>query len=282
LSILAALGSALFIGGADFVGGWAARSANNLPVTLRINAVALVVVAIAYAIVQPRISTGDALGAVAGGCVSAVSINLIYAAFAAGAMSLTAPLIACGTAVVPTIAATVAGQPPDAVQGAGIALTLVGVVAITWAPQASPVRFALSRRALWLSALASLTGGLGVAILLLSAKGGPGVALGVSATSRVASLSVCALFVALSGRGAGLPGGLGPRILVAGLLEAAGVSLFLLASSLGSTAVAAVILSLYAIVTVLLAQTLLRERVSSRQGWGIAVAAVGVAILSAG
>jgi uncharacterized membrane protein len=60
------------------------------------------------------------------------------------------------------------------------------------------------------------------------------------------------------------------------------VTLFLLASALGNTALVAVLVSLYAIVTVLLAQTVLRERIATHQGWGIAMAGVGVALLSAG
>jgi drug/metabolite transporter (DMT)-like permease len=280
LSTIAALGSALFIGSADFVGGWASRRASNLVVTLWINIVAAIVVGIACAIVQPHLSSSHVIGALVGGCVSAVAINLIYAAFAAGAMSLAAPLIACGTAIVPTVAATIVGTPPDAAQGVGILFTLAGVLTITWTPRASNA--SLSHRAMVLTALASLAGGIAFSILLLSAKGGAGVALGVSGLSRLASLTTCAVLVLVSRTPAALPVVIAPRVFGAGLLEAGGVTLFLLASSFGNSAVVAVLVSLYAIVTVLLAQTLLRERIASHQGWGIAMSAVGVALLSAG
>jgi drug/metabolite transporter (DMT)-like permease len=282
LSTLAALGSALCIGGADFFGGWASRKASNLPVTMWINIVALAALAIACGIVQPRLSAGHAIGAVVGGCVSAVSINLIYAAFSAGAMTLAAPLIACGSAIVPTVAATVAGQPPDAMQSVGIAVTLVGVLAITWMPRASPAHLTLSRRALVLTVLASLAAGAALSILLLSAKGSPSAAVGVSGLSRLASLCTCVLFVLVSHSRVKLPRTLAPAVVGTGLLEAGGATLFLLASSLGNTAVVAVLVSLYAMVTVLLAQVLLRERIAARQGWGILLAAAGVALLSAG
>jgi drug/metabolite transporter (DMT)-like permease len=282
LSTLAALGSALCIGSADFFGGWAARKASNLPVTMWINIVALAVLAIACAIVQPRLSAGHAIGALVGGCVSAISINLIYAAFSAGAMTLAAPLIAGGSAIVPTVAATVAGQPPDAIQSVGIAVTLVGVFAITWMPRATPAHLTLSRRALVLTVLASLAAGAALSILLLSAKGSSSAAVGVSGLSRLASLFTCVLFVLVSRSRVRLPRSLAPPIVGTGLLEASGATLFLLASSLGNTAVVAVLVSLYAMVTVLLAQVFLRERIAARQGWGILVAAAGVALLSAG
>lgn len=282
MSTLAALGSALCIGSADFFGGWAARKASNLPVTMWINIVALAVLAIACAIVQPRLSAGHAIGALVGGCVSAISINLIYAAFSAGAMTLAAPLIAGGSAIVPTVAATVAGQPPDAIQSVGIAVTLVGVFAITWMPRATPAHLTLSRRALVLTVLASLAAGAALSILLLSAKGSSSAAVGVSGLSRLASLFTCVLFVLVSRSRVRLPRSLAPPIVGTGLLEASGATLFLLASSLGNTAVVAVLVSLYAMVTVLLAQVFLRERIAARQGWGILVAAAGVALLSAG
>jgi drug/metabolite transporter (DMT)-like permease len=282
LSTLAALGSALFIGSADFFGGWASRRASNLPVTMWLNIVSLTVMAIACAIVQPRLSSGHAIGALVGGCVSAVSINLIYAAFSAGAMSLASPLIACGSAIVPTVIATLVGQPPDTIQSVGIAVTLVGVVAITWTPRATPAHLSLSRRALVLTVLASLAAAASFSILLLSAKGGASVAVGVSGLSRLTSLSTCVLLVLVSRSRVKLPRTLAPGIVGTGFLEAGGVTLFMLASSAGNTAVVAVLVSLYSIVTVLLAQVLLRERIAARQGWGIAVAAAGVALLSAG
>jgi drug/metabolite transporter (DMT)-like permease len=282
LSSLAALGSALLIGSADFLGGWMSRRASPLVVTLWINVVALCTLALVCLVVQPQLSTAHAIGALAGGVVSAFAINLIYASFAAGAMSLTAPLIACGTAIVPTATATVAGNPPDLVQSAGIAFALLGVVAITWTPPAASERLALSSRALGLTVVASLVGGASFSILLLSAKGGASSAVGVSGLSRLTALGTCAVLVFASRGPARVPRSLISPLVGAGELEAAGATLFLVASALGNTAVVAVIVSLYAIVTVLLAQTVLRERIASHQGWGIAAAAIGVALLSAG
>jgi drug/metabolite transporter (DMT)-like permease len=282
LATLAALGSALCIGAADFTGGWASRKQSPLLITLWINVVALVAVAIACVLGGPRISESRAIAALVGGCVSGAAINLIYASFAAGAMSLTAPLVACGTAILPTLTATVAGQPPDAVQGVGIVFALAGVIAITWRPPARSAHVSLSRRALVLTALASVGAGAAISILLLAAKGGSAVALGVSGLSRLTTFGTCLLFVLVTRTPARLPRALAPPVLGAGLLEVSGVTLFLLASSLGSTAVVAVLVSLNAIITVMLAQTVLREQIASHQRGGIAFAAIGVALLSAG
>jgi uncharacterized membrane protein len=282
LSSLAALAGALCIGGADFLGGLSSRRSHPVVATFAINLVALVIFVVAFAVVQPHLGTGNALGALAGGIVSAIGLNLIYASFAAGAMSLTAPLIACGSALVPTATATVIGEPPNSLQAVGILFALVGVVAITWTPPGSPDHVPLSRRALALTTVASLVGGASFSILLLSVEGGGGeTALGVAAISRLASTGACLVIVfTLIGRSQRGKPPTAP-VLGAGVLEAAGTTFFLVASTLGNAAVVAVIVSLYAIVTVLLAQTVLRERIATHQGIGIAAAAVGVALLSA-
>ncbi len=282
MTILAALGSAICFGTSDFMGGWASRRASSVVVTMWINAVALVTVAVACWLGDPELSSSQAIGALAGGFGAAVALNLIYAALAAGAMSLSAPLIACGSALVPTVTTIVIGQPPDLLQSVGIAFALGGVLAITQAPSALSKHVALSRRALGLTVLASVMAGVSMTILLLSAKGGASVALGVSGLARAAALCTSLLVVFIARPGFELPRPFVPRIFGAGLFEAAGTTLFLLASSLGNTAVVAVLVSLYAVVTILLAQTVLRERIAVHQGWGIAAATVGVALLSAG
>jgi drug/metabolite transporter (DMT)-like permease len=68
----------------------------------------------------------------------------------------------------------------------------------------------------------------------------------------------------------------------AGAADCSGATLLLIAATLGNTAVTAVIVSLYAAVTVFLAQTVLRERIASRQAAGILAAAIGVVLLSVG
>ncbi len=283
MAILAALGGALCIGSADFAGGVAARRSHPLLATLAINLVALALFALAFAAVRPDLNSGSAGWALAGGVAGAVGLVLIYASFAAGPMSLTAPLIACGSALVPTATATVAGDPPSAAQGAGIVFVLAGIVAITWTPPGSPDHVPLTRRALVLTSLASVVAGAAFAFLLHAVEGGDaGTALGVASLSRLASTVACLALLPLLLRAVRPPRPPSRPVLLGGVMEAAGTTFFLTASTLGTAAVTAVIVSLYAIVTVLLAQTVLRERIATHQGLGLAAAAVGVAVLAAG
>jgi drug/metabolite transporter (DMT)-like permease len=283
VAVLAALAGALCIGSADFMGGVAARRSHPLIATVGINLVALTLFLVAFAVVRPDLDTDAALGAVAGGVVSAVALCLIYASLAAGAMSLTAPLIACGSALVPTAAAIVLGDAPSGVQAAGIALVLVGIVTITAIPSRASDHVPLTRRALVLTAAASVVGGVAFAILLQAVEGGSTeTALGVAGVSRLASTAVCLGLLTLMLRTVSAPRPPARPVAGAGVMEAAGTTCFLSASTLGQAAVTAVVVSLYAVVTVLLAQAVLRERVALHQGAGLAAAAAGVALLSAG
>jgi drug/metabolite transporter (DMT)-like permease len=282
LAVLAALAGALCIGTADFMGGIAARRSHPLIATRAINVVALGVLALAFAVVRPELDATTVAGALAGGVVAAAALVLIYASLAAGAMSLTAPLIACGSALVPTAVAVAGGEAPGGRQAVGIVLVLAGIVAITATPAGASDHTPLTRRALALTALASVVGGCAFAILLATVDGGDASdAVGVAGLARLASTTVCVALVPLMLRRPPRPQPPTGPVLGAGAMEAVGSMFFLTASTLGTAPVTAVIVSLYAVVTVLLAQAVLRERVAPHQGAGLVVAAAGIALLSA-
>jgi drug/metabolite transporter (DMT)-like permease len=198
-------------------------------------------------------------------------------------MSLAAPVIACGSALVPTATTAIAGELPTALQSFGILWVLAGVIAITVVPPSSPDHTPLTRRALTLTIVASLIGGVSFSMLLLASRHGDvGDAVGVASLSRLSSTTVCLLLAVAFLRGRSLGDPAFRPMLAAGCLEFGGTILFLTASTMGNSAVVAVIVSLYAIVTVLLAQTVLREKIGVHQRLGIAAAAIGIAMLSLG
>ena len=281
MAILAALGGALSIGSADFLGGICARRSGSVISALWINLVALACLALAWVFVQPTLTTDRVLGALGAGVMNAVGMNLIYAAFAAGAMSIVAPMIACGSALVPTAVATAVGNAPSTPQSIGIGLALIGAVSITWTPRGSSQHAKLERRGVILTVLAALSGGASFSILLLSTRGGDAhTAVGVAGVARLAATVICLGMASalLRGKRVSAPP-IGP-VLGAGGLDAAGMTLLLVSSTLGNAAVSAVIVSLYAIVTVLLAQIVLGERIAARQMVGIGVTVIGVALMS--
>jgi drug/metabolite transporter (DMT)-like permease len=274
-----ALLAAFCFGSADFLGGIAARRVGPSAATAAINLVALLLLAAPAAVFMPSLDAGHLAAAIAGGALSAITLILIYASFSAGAMSLAAPLVACGSVGVPTLLAIATGDTPSPLQGCGIVLALAAVLANTW-PSSAAATTALSRRALLLTAMAAISSGLTLAVLQLATVDGIDGALGVSGISRAAAVAICLVALSLTGARAIATRSLRLPAAAAGALEACGTTLFLLATSLGNRAVVAVLVSLYAIATVGLAQFFLRERLTALQLLGVAGAIVGVAFMS--
>ena len=108
------------------------------------------------------------------------------------------------------------------------------------------------------------------------------------ATARMGSLSLCSLMLLGLGRPSARPGEarvrLGPRAvgwaMSTALLDTSGNLLFVAATRSGRLDVAAVLASLYPASTMLLAAIVLGERLTRRQAWGMAVAAVAVALIA--
>jgi len=103
----------------------------------------------------------------------------------------------------------------------------------------------------------------------------------ISALAHGITIVICGLLLLVTGVRPQPLGTVARSVYVAGVLEAFGGAAFLLGTSLGSRSVVAVIASLYSVVTVLLAQITLHERISRVQVIGVAFALLGVALTSA-
>jgi drug/metabolite transporter (DMT)-like permease len=71
------------------------------------------------------------------------------------------------------------------------------------------------------------------------------------------------------------------KLIPVGVLDAGANVLYAWASTLGLISLAAVLASLFPVVTVILARFVLRERLSSSQGMGVLSALAGVAMITA-
>ena len=108
-----ALLSAVFIGGADFVGGIASRTANGIRVAAFVAVVGLplaLVVSIAYG--AERVSRTDVAWSVLAGIAVAVGIGCFYIGMGRGLISVVAPVAAVTGAVIPVVYALVRGERP--------------------------------------------------------------------------------------------------------------------------------------------------------------------------
>ncbi|MDP9383775.1 MAG: DMT family transporter [Actinomycetota bacterium] len=274
---LAVLSAALW-GGADFLGGFTAKRMAVLVVTLLSQLSGLVAVTAVVLVTGSPVSVEGAQFEMAAGLVGSLTFAVFYAALAAGAMSLVAPLSACG-AVVPVGVAIARGDVPGPLAFAGIVVALAGIALIARRDDAALV---LTGRVVALAAGAAL--GIGVVLTLLQqgADAGGSSGLSVVAVARAASVCVTALAVAATRtRLAAARGSLGP-IAAVGVLDTGANALFAVASEQGSDALVALLGSLYPVTTVMLARLVLAERLTARQAVGVGLAVAGAALVSTG
>ncbi len=278
LGPLLALGASLSWGLGDFLGGLRARRLPLLTVLVVSQAAGVASIALVVAVRGEGAPGGRHLAyAALAGLVGAAGLAALYRGLAVGAMSVVAPLAATA-AVVPVVAGLARGERPSAVQGAGIALALVGVLLAARDPSAGGTRSGMAA-GVGLALVAALCFGL---LLVALDAASEGDALWATLAMRAASFSLLAA-AALALR----PSlALGERDLVAlalvGVLDTAGNALFALASTESLLSVASVLAQLYPVVTVLLARLVLSERIARSQGAGVVAALAGVALITAG
>jgi drug/metabolite transporter (DMT)-like permease len=282
LGVALGLGSGLCWGAADFFGGLQSRRLAALAVVLWSQVAGALLLAAALALqgtppTPPALAWGFAAGAAGGS-----ALLLFYRGLAEGAMSVVAPVAACG-ALVPVVAAAVRGELPSAPAWLGIAAAVTGVVLVSRSPDPGQHPGGRPERVVALALGAAL--GFGLYLVLVDAgTATPGASpLWVVAGGRAGSLLLLCV-LALTGRRsrAGWPGRRAGAVALVGIADTTANLLFALAATTGNLAVVGVLGSLYPVATVLLARVLLRERLSAGQNAGVVLALTGVGLLAAG
>ena len=303
LAIVLALASAIGYGGSDFAAGLASRSAGVIQVTLLASAVSAIVVAAAlpFAASHPPGAAALAWGAVAGlgGTMGALAL---YLGFRHAAFSVAGPISAVGAAGFSVLAGLLLGERPTPLALTGIVLALPAIVGVSASAASGTAADAASGTAADAAsgtaadaasrtttgrpiagAAAGLVAGACFALLFIGLdRAGSGSGLWPVAATQVAELAV-ALAVALATRNVRLPGPR-PRLLagITGATGAAGTILFFFATHKGFLAVTAVLTSLYPAVTIVLARTVLGERLTPLRLAGLVLAGVCVSLIAVG
>ena len=275
--ILLGLISALAWGAGDFGGGTLARRAPLLGVVLGTQLVGLVL-ALAIGVARgERFPQGADLGwAVAAGFAGVVGISSLYRGLAVGRMGVVAPTTGILAAVIPVMVGFVTEGIPDRMVVVGIAVALVAVVLVTRAPghidddRPSGIGWALLGGTM-----------IGLFNVCVGQFSGDGALLPLVVVRLVQSLLLVAAIAVLR-----QPWRMGidllPRLVIVGTLDMVGNAAFILAAQTGQLAIAAVLSSLYPVTTVILAITILRERVTRSHLVGIALTALAIVLIGLG
>jgi drug/metabolite transporter (DMT)-like permease len=278
MAVILALSAAFAWGCSDFIGGVASRRFGALTVLLLIEAGGLAVMtAICLAIKPPLPETTDVLQLLGAGLLGVAGLGLFYHAMAIGTMSVVAPIAGSGV-VLPVAAGVLAGDRPSAVQWAGLAAVVVGVMLASREQSEVHADATAARRSILFALVAAAC--FGSFFVLLEGPAEESVAWTVLLI-RVAPMPV---LIALWLRGGASlpPGPVTAGLLVAGTIDLAATSLIALATREGDLSIVSVLSSMYPVITVLLAAALLHERLLRSQYVGVVLALGGVVAVAGG
>ena len=275
MAVVLAVSSAVVYGASDFLGGLASRKATVFGVVALSQLAGLVALLALLPWLGGPVTRADLGWGAAAGLVGATGLLVFFRALARGVMSVIAPVTAVTAAAVPVLAGLLGGNKIGPVAGAGIVLALIAVVLVSAEGGLGQLRAA---RPATLGAPLIAGTAFGCFFVLLdrtSADAGLTPLVG----ARIASF-LLVIVVALVGRRSLRVGrGALPFVLASGVGDMTANALFLLATQQeGQLAITGVLASLYPVSTVVLAQSLLRERLVRAQFAGLA-AAVGAVVL---
>jgi drug/metabolite transporter (DMT)-like permease len=270
--LLLALGASLAWGVGDFFGPLISRTVGVLPVLMWAQIGGVASLAIAVAIRAQAPAGWGVLYAIGAGCGGMLGLFAYYRGMITGAMSVVAP-IAGVSAVIPVIFGIATGDDPSVAQVAGVAAALAGVGLASIEHQEGRRRVAA-----------------GVGLALLAACGFGFYFPWMHAAGKVdfwwASMvfrTTALLLVATAVTTQRIDVRLSPRMAAiavgAGIVDTVGNVCFAASSQHGLVSLTAVLASLYPVVTVLLAASILHERVAPLQRTGIALTLAGVVLI---
>jgi drug/metabolite transporter (DMT)-like permease len=171
------------------------------------------------------------------------------------------------------------GERPGAIQIAGIAIAMAGIVLAAREPGDAPAGPAM-RTSVGLALLAAV--GFGTFFVLLDRATEGGGAPWSLLLVRVGEVALLGLLAAV--RRPEMPAGMRAALplLLIGAIDFAATAFFALATEQGLLSIVSVVGSLYPAVTVVLARVVLAERVSRSQEIGVIATLAGVVAISAG
>ncbi|MFJ9899231.1 EamA family transporter [Streptomyces sp. NPDC091280] len=281
-----ALATSLLWGLADFGGGLLTRRSPALTVVVVSQGIAAAVLGAVVVATGGWSEAGPRLWfAFAAGLVGPVALLSFYKALALGPMGVVSPLATLSVAV-PVGVGLFLGERPGLVQVAGIAVAVTGVV-LAGGPQlrGAPVQ----RRTILLTLIAALGFGTVFALITEASTSVTGLFLALF-VQRLTSVTTggAALYVSVRRGGTALPEGGGfpwaslPALAFVGLADVSANGTYSIAAQHGPVTVAAVLASLYPVVTSLAARGFLSERLRAVQAAGAGLALVGTLLLATG
>jgi uncharacterized membrane protein len=275
IAVLLALGSSLAYGCADFCGGLGARGAHVLRTVMIAAPASLAVELLLWPVLGAAFSAAALGWGAASGVASGAAFALLYRTLAIGPMNVLSPVTALVSAALPVGVGLLQGEHLAAFGLVGLPLALVAVVLVSAGPGVGSARPSHAALLLAFGAGAAIAGQL---VFLHQAPSDSGVAPLI--VGRAVSSAITLTAAGLLHRKLGSQRPAYTISAAAGALDSLANLLFLLAARSGDLTIVAVIVALYPAGTVLLARSVLAERIHPGQLVGLGTAAVAVSLLA--
>lgn len=291
-AVLLAVLSGFSYGASDFSGALATKRNGAVLVTFVVQVFSLLSLGAVLLLWRNGVvlETDLVWGAI-GGIGATVGLATFYKALADGPMSTAASVTALVGSLVPVATGLALGEVPNSVTLGGVALAVPAAIVVSAGAadmrqsrvQVTPRVRADDRARVGRTRRLSVIAGLGFGLFFVAlAQTSAGGGLFPLAGARGASLVVLAVVLTSSGQWAPLNRADLPVVVVAGILDCAANSLYLLALADGSVTWVAVVASLYPVATVLLARLVLKESITSIQFVGLVMAAAALVLVGVG
>lgn len=274
LPALLALVSAVLWGISDFGGGLLGRRGPIFGVLLATQGVGFAIASVGLVIRSEPMLEGPDLGlSLLAGGLAAIGVGSLYRGLAVGRMGVVAPVTAVLTATTPAIIGIAWQGFPGPIVFVGFAVAILAVVIVSVVPDHSAGRPAGLGYA--------LVGGLTLGLLgVVLSRIGIEHAFAPLALMRGLELVLFVAVVVILRLPWRMPRSSLPLVVLVGLVDVIGNLAFLTAARTGDLSIAAVLSSLYPIITVILAAALLRERITRSHAAGVALAFVAIALIT--
>lgn len=273
VAALLALSAAVAWGSGDFTSGLATRRVGAFYTLLISFAVGLIGVVALVAITSESLPAPiDLIWGATASLLGTTGFVFMLRGFAIGRMSIVAPVSAVLAAAIPVLITAFFEGLPGYVQLLGFALAFVSIWLLSQREQDEdrPAGIGLA-----------LLAGLGFGLFFVALDQiSEGAVFWPLVAGRTAACTVLVIFALVTGRKlipTAAPWGL---LVLAGVLDVGGNFFFLTAVQTGRLDIAAVLVSLYPAVTVLLAMVIAKERMTRVQAISVALAVVAIALIT--
>jgi uncharacterized membrane protein len=277
-----ALVSAVLYGSADFFGGLTARRANTIATVLVSQFVGLVLVLVALPFLPAAtVSSSDWIWGIVAGLSGGIGVAFLYRALAVGKMAVVAPITAVCAAMIPVFFGIALGERFRPLTLAGIALAFVAIALVSQPRKpddgAGPPA---AKRSFPPGVSLALLAGVAVGLFFLSlARTNQAAGMWPLLAARITSVVLFGFMAVATGRTVRMSAPATTTAIASGVLDMLANASYMLAARVGPLSIVVTLASLYPAATVILARSVLGERLSFVQSIGIACALGAVMII---